>query len=547
MRSIRTFGLGALITLALAAGVAPASASTRITGTLKGGKGYTVVGVPVNGVGPSVKLGASGRFTLVFRGATGRRATIQIVRPQGTYFGPVVLGRAGTTAYTRLSGRSGNLGTLVRRAGYATPAAAVRSQLVQRAKGVRATRAGKPVGAGRLGYGGAATIKATRVLPVSRQAPPPPQSDPLGEDPDTDGLPNAIDVDANGNGILDTVDPAAPPIQNRLAWTSLSLRTAYPNSLNANAAGVGDAAIDALLASDLVAMFTLNPINVQPALVTSGVDVDCGQLVWCRPGTGTSVVFASPDPNQVPAAGTPWAAYDVDGNGLPNLKPPTAPGTTGPGSGWEMSVKPSVGRAALSPADSMNFQAQTAAGTVTYASTLGPYFITVPAIKTIGTTTLEYPGTAASVGASDTNPVVLPEGAVTISFWRPQRAAIPGAEPPGLIDMGGLNYVIHPPGITGSGGCTNDEVRRDSAGLTTATDGYYQFFTDTAVDGPPNGSTITVTVDLAACLRRLGQDPAQCARMSLDTELRNASLASQTLWVRMPGATCRQAPAGPGA
>lgn len=546
MRPARTLGIVAVAALSLALGALPAMGTTRITGTLKGGKGFTVVGVPVNGVGPSVRIGASGRFVLVFRGAMGRNATLQIIRPQGRYFGPAVLARSGTTAYTRLSGRSGSIGTLVRRAGYASPQAPVRATLVQRAKGARATRAGKPVGAGRLGYGGAATIKATRTLPVARQAPP--QSEPLGADPDTDGLPNAIDVDANGNGILDTVDPAAPPIQNRLAWTSLSLRTAYPDSLNANAAGVADAQIDALLTANLVARFTLNPINVQPALVTSGVDVDCGQLVWCRPGTGTSVIFASPDPNQVPPAGTPWSAYDTDGSGLPNLNPPTAPGTTGPGSGWEIAVKPSVGRAAMSPADSMNFQARTANGTVTYASTLGPYFITVPAIKTIGTTTLEYPGTAASVGASDTNPVVLPDGTVTISFWRPQRAAIPGAEPPGLIDMGGLNYVIHPPGITGSGGCTNDEVRRDSAGLSTGTDGYYQFFTDTSVDGPPNGSTITVTVDLAACLRRLGVDPAQCARMSLDTEMRNASLASQTVWVRMPGATCRQLPpAGPGA
>ena len=56
-----------------------------------------------------------------------------------------------------------------------------------------------------------------------------------GADGDADGLPDALDMDANGNGLIDSFDANARPASSGLFST---LFLGFNTALNANAAGV---------------------------------------------------------------------------------------------------------------------------------------------------------------------------------------------------------------------------------------------------------------------------------------------------------------------
>ena len=85
---------------------APAVAST-ISGTIKGGKGTTVVVVQSNGKArKSTITAAAGTFKITGITATG--ASIHLVAADGSYWGPLVLGGAGTKVYETVKGWKGS-------------------------------------------------------------------------------------------------------------------------------------------------------------------------------------------------------------------------------------------------------------------------------------------------------------------------------------------------------------------------------------------------------------------------------------------------------
>ena len=172
-----------ILPLALAAAlVLPASASAAtVSGKVGGGRGYTVIALAANGQSAKAKLGARGRFSLKL---PGKRATLQLVKPNGTYFGPVFLRGSGRRAFVGLKG--GKLGRISLKRGYAVAKAGVSTGAAIR------TKKGAPLGAGNLGF-----VKTTA---HARNAQP-------GGDPDGDGVPNTFDADDNGNKTLDAVDP----------------------------------------------------------------------------------------------------------------------------------------------------------------------------------------------------------------------------------------------------------------------------------------------------------------------------------------------------
>jgi hypothetical protein len=102
----------------------------------------------------------------------------------------------------------------------------------------------------------------------------------------------------------------------------------------------------------------------------------------CAPGTGTAVIpdFAygpqGPGPGQ-PAPGTRFAAFDPNGDGLPNLSP-DARHIQQPAFG-----APGTGRAGLDRAATVNFRFTTNQGPFEYATTMGPSFVTAPAIVSL--------------------------------------------------------------------------------------------------------------------------------------------------------------------
>ena len=137
-----------ILPLALGAALlVPASASAAtVSGTLGGGRGYTVIALSASGQSSKAAVGANGRFSLKLPGKT---ATLQLVKPDGSYFGPVVLRTSGKKAFVGVSAKGGKLGKVSIKRGFAlaeAPKTAVTADAIQ------ATKGGAPLGAGNLGF-----------------------------------------------------------------------------------------------------------------------------------------------------------------------------------------------------------------------------------------------------------------------------------------------------------------------------------------------------------------------------------------------------------
>ena len=179
--------LALLACLALAA---PAAADTVVRGTIKGARGYTLNGTAASGQVVSQRVGASGKFTLRFKGRAGRGATLHLIRPGGRYLGPVVLSGEKRKAFLGLSGKSVDLGRIKLRRGYATPVKRVKGRAVG-ASATRADRHGRPLGAGKLGLVARAVARVSQSGRGGGGA--------QGADPDRDGVASAYDVDDDGD------------------------------------------------------------------------------------------------------------------------------------------------------------------------------------------------------------------------------------------------------------------------------------------------------------------------------------------------------------
>ena len=266
-------GVVAALAIASLGVVKPASAAKpqvgpkrSVTATIKGGKNLTVL--LVSGTGRTLASRAITRTTQKITLATPALSTtagmnLQLVNSagaaKGEYFGPVVLGWSGKTSakakrvFMRLkktSAKKISLGTLTikkvgtsKKQGYAVASKQVSVVSKVAATGARASR-GRPVGVGGYGKGATASAKnvSTMGLVMTPQPPNPPQGPPLGGQPqgppqggqpqggqaqnaegkveiddntfggdkDKDGIPNAFDVDDDGDGTLDASDPETP-------------------------------------------------------------------------------------------------------------------------------------------------------------------------------------------------------------------------------------------------------------------------------------------------------------------------------------------------
>jgi hypothetical protein len=137
-----------LLLVLVAAALLPASASAAtVSGTLSRGHGYTVIALAPSGQSAKSPVGTNGRFSVKI---PGRASTLQLVKPNGAYFGPVVLGKAGKKAIVDLSTKGGSLGRVTLKRGFA--AAKAPKKAVSSAGAIRTTRAGAPLGAGNLGF-----------------------------------------------------------------------------------------------------------------------------------------------------------------------------------------------------------------------------------------------------------------------------------------------------------------------------------------------------------------------------------------------------------
>ena len=515
MSGIRSLSLATSVavlgSLCLAAG-APAASTTTVKVKVTGLKGGSVLAVDAAGLAVRSKVGSRPVSLRIPRNKVSG-TSLHLTSASGTYLGPVVLSGNGSRAYLTLGRgaakkRSISLGTAKARSGYAALSRKAPGSILLSSAYAKASR-GVPIGAGRLGLQKASSQALASAR--ARGAQGSSQTIPGGTDPDRDGLPSNIDVDDNGNGILDNQDASQTPTSDGI-FATMSLRPSS-SGVNVNATGVTDAQVDANLSGDN-SFNIIFYLSLPPSQGTAtGGWVDCGALPYCNYQTGTALISGLSESRPDLPRGTPWRNYRPDplapGNGLEELpNPDFRP--------FAMAITPKATSAQLSPGDIYNVNLNLAGRVVTNTIALPSYPVTAPAVKTVtsggAVTSITYgdPGAAGSDGA----PIQLgPDGDLSMVYWRPQRRGVPGAGEQQFMDMGRLHYTATVGALrVPEGGAGNlREVRAqrefscDAAGNAVFPDGSggENFFgpADPSNDSAPDPeSTRTYATNLRTCI-----------------------------------------------
>ena len=486
------------------------AAGVTVRGSVVSGAGMTVLAVTPSGVANRARVGATGQFRLSLSASSARGTTLQLVRKSGQYYGPVVLRANGTRSFTALRGSSASLGAIRLRGGWAEVTKDLSDAVVDTARQVRA-RNGKPLGASRLGFVRSTALRSSWGPSFSAVS--------SGGDQDSDGLPNLVDADDDGDLLLDSVDASTAGNSASSAGLFSTLYVPMTDALNVNAGGVTQERIDALVAGENTfnLVFFFDEGRLRGRTVTS-VDVDCFTLAYCRPGSGTGYFGGVSESGSDVPSNVPWVTYDPNGNGLPDLSPLPAR------SSWTASVQPRVGTGAIAPGDVYDVIFRTTTGDVRLPTTLAPYFVTTPTVTSWSsggtTTTVDYTDPLSLMtapGSGPSNPAYLPDGRLAVTLWRPQRQAIAGAETGDFRDIGRLHYGVTLDVTAANGselGCGGSFSGLSTSLVDesdpTATDPVVNLFPlqDTADDATPSvDNTLSFTVDLAGCLSAAGVDP----------------------------------------
>ncbi|MFN8543680.1 MAG: hypothetical protein U0807_05680 [Candidatus Binatia bacterium] len=506
-----------LVVAALLASTGAASSGVRpITGKLPGA-GYSVIAIGYNG---KATTSAARSFRIV---PPDSRVTLHLRDGNGKYAGPIVVG--GSASRAIIGVRAGaKLGRIKILGGYGRARVPARLRDAER---VAQAVGGVPLGNGR-------NFGLVRSTAQSSAGP--------GLDQDGDGVPDALDIDANGDLVLNALDrsPASaarttsgeplPPTFSNFSQLFLTV----DQTVNADAAAVTDAAIDQVVA-DRLSLVLLN--------VPAATDLDCGHLAYCSAG-GTGQVESTTGP---PGPGTPFpGCCDADGDGIGTM-PLNATG--------EFRLDPHATSRQIGSGDTFILR-QTSDGMVSeVAESLNFVFTTTPAVQSWqdgsgASGTITYPAAAAAPG-TQANPIPLAaDGSghyvVTLTLWRPQRRAISDAgEGEGYIDIGGLDYEANvpnvpgrPPGAATSPQCPAAALSSADANLTIIDGPAGGHATDGAPSVPADpANTLTFTVDLSTCATLKGGTLGSGDTLNMDIAANAPSPshdhANQIVYVRM--------------
>lgn len=467
------------VALGGAAGVA-AGKTVTIKGKLKGS---SLASAQVIAVGKTTGVVATkarkGSFSLKLPSSFRKSgATLHIVRANGTYAAPIVLrkkkgakkseNQAGGTGYQGLSGSVGNLdlGTVAVSGGAANPSAPAPTGATS-GSGVPLKANGAPQGAGELGL----VVKPGATGDVTQ-----------GGDADKDGIVNAVDVDMNGNGVLNSQDTAT---QSGLSteihpFLFSSLFVPYAQATTANA--------DAFTAN-VQQYLTVNFGASGPGAASlPSLSVDCQGIAWCGTATVKTSDYGYP-------AGTPWPR---DAAGLytvgHRLSQPD----------YDIGLLPNQPPSAIAVGSTFRF----VAGSATSALAMAPYFQAPPVLMQLGSATL---------GDNRPASISVNRASVTVTLMRPLRAPVPGAETGTAISMGTLNYGVMvqrfgnttpgPPAYCPASAFSALSPTLAPATSTMAVSSYG--ISDSATDSAPGPDrTISFTVDLTKCGGGPGGAPA---------------------------------------
>jgi len=518
------------VSVALLAATAPAAAAPKpITGKLSK-PGYTVIALGTGAGGQKAVRASRGRFKLRPPGGltTEQGVTLHLRAPSGSYAGPIVVGRRKKGRRAILGVRAGaRLGMIKVRRGYAKGSMRLRKKWVDASRTARA-RKGVPIGA--------------RVFGRVRSRPP---RNPIPGDRDFDGVPDSLDIDDDGDLILDDVDRSRAPRAAQEVFDSPLLHhfleLSLANTVNVNA-GSTDEQIEGTPFFGAVEIRSAALLIGRPPAATT--ELDCGRdspstpelegLSYCRPG-GNGTVF--PDGIGRPGQDFPECC-DSDGDGFGTLI------ESGHNSAVGMDLHYTATTAELKTGQVLIKRINNADGVeiATFSNTLQYVFATVPALVSYSDTqgntgTVSYPvapsapppGPPGGPGTRGNGfPVAAgPDGVVvTLTLWQPQRrpigegknreACLDDTPPCAWIDIGGLTYsaVVHsnpPSGMFVRKECPQAAYSvppEQPFALPTPPAG--TGLTDTFADRPasPNNK-LTYTLNLTQCLAGLPWNPGE--------------------------------------
>lgn len=515
-----------LVMAALVAGVCvPAdSPAASVTGVMSGGTGYKILLVQANGKARKATITSrAGKFSIT--GAKLANASLHLVNPDGSYGGPVVLKASTTRAYVFIKGAASlNLRSVVLKPGWAKASRAPAGRYQTLAACAARAVGGRPAGAGKLG-------RVRTATPMGLKG--------SGADLDLDGVISAFDIDDNGNLVLDNVDrsgrgasrpragssgaaallaparggaePLGPPPLDTTGqfylfsnfWpTAVGPWTALPAaSINANIAAIAD--IDALI--DRYLPMALSLAMEAPDGTPAQLDGLDNSYVAEHAVSGVTY----------PLVGLDYATPTYASPGILDLIPdPRHP------SGCP--VKPGALANEIGAGDC--FVMTTSSG-ARYPGTLNFAFNTAPALKSYRfdtdaePTDLVYDADGVQIrdgrrelGGVQIEVPTTPAKAstVTLTFWRPQRKAVPGeaASSRGWVDIGGLWYALEAsvprqsmddPG-TGTASVVGAVSNVIANGAPVPPSPWEGGFLDPAADLPADpGDTVSFTFDLARC------------------------------------------------
>ena len=501
MRSGAHFGaacLGASLGL-LAMGSPAAATPRRITGRLSE-SGYTVIALASDGAASSVTVRRH-RFRL--RPPAGR-VTLHLRAENGKYAGPIVTARNRRKKRAIVGVKAGaRLGAIKVSRRDARVRSTVAERWIDKKRWARAKR-GHTIGNGR-NFG-----SVRSALPVL--SPP--------GDRDADGVPDTIDIDVNGNLILNRFDRAGSgagrvaqvQTQDNVGARSY-LALDLSQTVNANAAGFDLAQVNDRLQNFGALLLGSTDVPADPG---TDVELDCGDpdtgLVYCRQNgsTGTISGYGWLTPPGHSIGDSFPSCCDLDRDGMGSLVRDTM-GTSIAAIGLLHGATSDqvVAGQLLRVAFIRQGAPDEVWGTLSYI------YVTVPAVVSYtdedGTQVpISYPVAPGAPGTQQ-NPFVVPDGPdadgdvqLALTFWRPQRKARPD-EVGEWTDIGHSLYGASVQGAGNPGTCPASAYSA-LASLTPAempTDGadLVDGLLDASDDQPSNPSnTLGFTVDLTKCL-----------------------------------------------
>ena len=494
----------------LVASAPAAAAEKRISGKLSK-PNYTVIAVGVSGE-KAVRAGR-GRFRLRLAGPGDARegVSLHLRGPKGSYAGPIVIDRRKKGKRAVLGVRPGaKLGRIKVRSGYAKLASPLGEEWVDESRVARA-RKGVPIGA--------------RVFGRVRSRPP--QDTPPG-DSDFDGVPDQLDIDDDGDLILDDVDrsTAARASQQFLEDPAFhnSLELSLSGTVNANAGST-----DQLIEQTFLGMLVIGRSNA------ASTEIDCGRddpatpqaegLSYCRPGGNGSIVEPAGQVEPFPEC------CDSDNDGFGELVNTVAPPFMGGGSTFFV-LRSGATTAEIKTGQVVIKRLSDSAGNevATFSKTLQYVFATVPALISYddgagNSGSMSYPVAAGEAppgppGGPGTKRNAFPvspgpdgDVLVTLTLWQPQRRPIDGepgySDPPtAWTDIGRLTYsaTVETPNDPQTGmfsykGCPQEAYSAPGQPFTLPPPPGGPGLTHTVSDRPADpGNTVTYTLNLTDCL-----------------------------------------------